>query len=85
MFALDKMIYICINYAAKYIIYNYKKIRIIVFHGKRRIIAVSNIEINGKTIEVVETVVFLGNILSGNILSVILLNVTDLSGQYISF
>ena len=69
MFALDKMIDICVYFAARSydIMYNKKKCKIIVFQSNRRVNNRPNIEINGKIIDIVETIVHLGNILSGNI------------------
>ena len=67
MFALHKMTSICVDCASRYdIVYNEKKRKLTVFHGKRRCNINPNIEINGKTIETGE-IVHLGNILSTNI------------------
>uniref|UniRef100_A0A0P4VXS2 Reverse transcriptase domain-containing protein n=1 Tax=Scylla olivacea TaxID=85551 RepID=A0A0P4VXS2_SCYOL len=68
VFALKKMISICVDYASRYdIVYNEKKSKLIVFHGNKRSNIIPNVEINGKTIDIMEEIVHLGNVLGRNI------------------
>ena len=62
------MINICVDYASRYdIVYNDKKSKLIIFRGNRRAHIIPTVKINGKTIETVEEIVHLGNILNSNV------------------